>query len=209
MSSKFLVAVTTIVYLCAGGISMRAQVNPSATGGTGLPVTVGVAYSNFDADWASSRLQGFAVWADVRPFHVTPWLNRASIEGEFRVLDLGHTTVRLRQNTYQLGVKYDAVTWHRFTAYGKFLGGWGHLDYALGAIPASPNSTSKTEGMYSIGGGGSYQLTRRIAARAEYEYQIWPDLAGRGTALTPNGPTVGVTYSFGRLSEDRPSVVSQ
>jgi hypothetical protein len=47
--------------------------------------------------------------------------------------------------------------------------------------------------------GLEYHAIHRLWVRADYEYQIWPNLLGDGRNLDPQGFTLGVSYDFRSL----------
>ncbi len=89
------------------------------------------------------------------------------------------------------GLRYDLIRYKRASLNAKVLAGLGHMSLPAGYIG---------QGNYFAFAPGvtlEYRVTRRVAARADYEYQFWPNFdAGSGGSggLTPNGFTVGVSY---------------
>jgi hypothetical protein len=71
----------------------------------------------------------------------------------------------------------------------------------IGAIDHHSSGPFKHETRtdYSPGGGVDLRVFRRIWARADYEYQIWPDLPASPSTniyFDPQGITVGVLFDF-------------
>jgi len=104
----------------------------------------------------------------------------------------------MRHDTAEGGGIY---TWRHLAKvrpYGKFLVGFGSMDFPKSTL-LRPNGTPyshDTRTVYAPGGGVNVDITRHVALRVDYESQFWPHFLGHATALTPNGLTVGATYSF-------------
>ena len=86
---------------------------------------------------------------------------------------------------------------NKFIFSGKFMIGSAHLSVPSGAHGAG------TYLAYAPGGAIDYRLAKRVFARVDYEYQIWPSFKGAQTGrghggLTPNGLSVGVSYAIFR-----------
>jgi opacity protein-like surface antigen len=54
------------------------------------------------------------------------------------------------------------------------------------------------------GGGIDYRAFGNVWLRADYEYQDWPNIFGKGYDLDPQGVTVGAMYEFGNHRSSRP-----
>jgi hypothetical protein len=67
--------------------------------------------------------------------------------------------------------------------------GVGHID--------APNhgTGTGTYFVYAPGAVFEVKVKKRLMARADYEYQIWPSFLGGG-GLTPNGFSFGLSYAF-------------
>ena len=83
----------------------------------------------------------------------------------------------------------------RVVPYGKFLFGYGGIDFRF---VGAGNYTHDTRNITAPGGGFEYRAFRNLWVRADYEYQFWPDLFGR-TSLNPQGFTAGAMCNFRRL----------
>jgi opacity protein-like surface antigen len=167
-----------------------AQTSPSAYG-PNLPFTIGGGLSDLNVDWGKNRMLGYAAWLDWRP-GFRSYLDGLGLEGE------GHNTAydstggltNFSELTISGGPRYEWQHYRNFRPYGKFLIGYGRLDVANFAPPVTTNI------VYSMGAGFEYRALHRIWARAEYEYQAWPNLGGGGKALDPQGFTAGISYDF-------------
>ena len=159
-----------------------------------LPLSVGVGYSNFQSDF-NGRISGIAVWADWSFYRAPAHLRGLGIEAIGRDLNFGRTgTVpNLRFDTIAGGPIYTFRHYRRFHPYGKFLLGFGSIDF----VTTDPNYSHDTRQFYDPAGGVDYRLTRSIWLRGDYEYQFWPDLFHDHT-LNPRGFTVGASYDFYR-----------
>lgn len=181
--------------LMAAVLPLSSQVAPAAREG-GLPIVVGVGYSNFATDW-SGHLSGPTIWADWNFNRGPSLLHGFGIEVEGRDLNYFRTPLskKLRMDTAGGGPIY---TWHRYRAvhlYGKFQIGYGSIDWD--ALPGYPFYQHESRTVYTPGGGVEVRLWRNVSLRGDYEYQFWDNLFGTGN-LNPQGLTVGASYGFGR-----------
>jgi opacity protein-like surface antigen len=188
-------SIVAMLFLAAS-LPLFAQVAPSATV-VGLPLVVGVGFSNYDVDWGHSRMDGGTLWIDYTLKSVPSFLHGIGLEVEARDISLnrGDKPANFRQDTAGGGAIYTWPHFRNFLPYGKFLVGYGSIDFS--DIPNLPNYKHDSRTVYAAGGGLQYRFFRHIWVRADYEYQIWPDLLG-GTD-DPQGFTVGATYDFRTL----------
>jgi opacity protein-like surface antigen len=182
---------TVAALLMAAACPSLPQAAPEAARGGGQFV-VGVGFSNFHTDW-SGRLEGATLWADWNFNHGLGLLRGFGIEVEGRDLNYGRTgnVPNLRQDTAEGGTIYTVHHYRRFQPYGKFLAGFGSIDF--GHI--TPTYSHETRDVFAPGCGVQYRAWRNIWVRADYEYQFWPHFFN-DHALNPNGVTVGVLQSF-------------
>ncbi len=175
-----------------------SQTVPSATEG-GIPLSVGGGLSSWDTDWGHSRMGGVTIWADWRPPHLPSLLNGLAIEAEGRDVNFNHgdKPPAFRQDTGSVGVIYTWRPYRNFHVYGKGLIGLGSIDFGscLATCSTKPY-THDTRTVYAPGGGIEYRVFHHLWARADYEYQFWPQLTGH-TYLNPQGFTFGAMYDFG------------
>ncbi|MGA8728704.1 MAG: outer membrane beta-barrel protein [Terracidiphilus sp.] len=184
-----------IVLICAS-IPAFSQVVPEiGHPGKGLPLSVGVAFSTYHSDW-DSRLNGGAVWADYNFYKLPPLLDGLGLEIEGRDLNYGRTGAdpKLRQDTLEGGVIYTTHFYRRFHPYGKFLFGYGSIDFTS----PNPNYSHDTRTMYVPGVGADTRFYKSLWLRVNYEYQFWPSFF-RYHTLNPDGWDVGVAYDFGNF----------
>jgi len=175
---------------CAGSISARAQVEPTAYRSQ-LSLRVGGMGSGFQPDYAGGgipeaspqRLYGFGVYADLK---FTRWVQ---LEGEMRWLRM-NSFADITQDNYLIGprVPIHEFKWKQATPYGKALFGMGKMNFEY----------NYAHGRFmdiALGGGLDLQLTKRISVRAvDFEYQLWPNWIN-GT-LKPYGVSVGAAYKI-------------
>jgi hypothetical protein len=170
--------------LLAASASAGAQVAPSAVGGNAT-LWVGGEGSSFNPAYDSvNRLEGPGAFVD---FNFT---RKLGIEGEARWLhfngDGGET-----QSDYLGGVKYRLYRFHKFSLNAKFLLGGVWINYPL-------NIGTGSYFAYAPGGYIDYRLSRHLAIRGDYEYQILPSAPGfpgePSNGLKPSGFTVGIAY---------------
>lgn len=170
-------------------IPTYAQVAPEAKA-HGVPLTVGVGYSDFATDW-NGRLEGPALWLDWNFYTGPAFLRGFGAEVEARDLNYGRRVPKLRMDTISGGVIYTVRHFRRFNPYAKFLVGYGSMDF----IVDQPDYTHDTRTLYALGGGLDYRVYRNVSVRGNYEYQFWWDFFNHH-ALNPNGVTVGVSYDL-------------
>jgi opacity protein-like surface antigen len=159
---------------------------------------VGVAYSTYDTDWSAplngGRLSGGTLWADWNFYKLPPLLDGFGLEIEGRDLNGGRTgnDPKMRQDTVEGGVIYTTHFYRAFHPYGKFLFGYGSIDFTS----TDPNYSHDTRTMYVPGGGADTRFYKSLWLRVNYEYQFWPNFFNHHT-LNPRGWDVGVAYDFG------------
>ncbi len=167
--------------LAAGQVAYEAQRAPVA-------LTAGGTISYFDAAYAGNKMMGIGAYADFSPLV----FDRLGVEAEGRWL-LFNGTQSFREYDYLAGPIFRfTLNEHRsLHPYIKGLIGEGIIDF--------PNHLAY--GRYfaiAPGGGVDISLTRRMRARVDYEYQIWPqapDIPGLPqSALKPNGVSAGLSY---------------
>jgi opacity protein-like surface antigen len=162
-----------------------AQVAPAVKVG-GLPLGVGAGVSDYSLDYGKGRrMIGISAWADYNLFHGLG----IEAEGASIFADKPEALTRMRQNSIKGGAIYKARPFFRIHPYVKGLVGLAKLDFPS----RNPFYTSDTFTMYAVGGGAEYRVWKTLYARADYEYQFWPNVFGSRT-LDPNGYTFGATY---------------
>jgi opacity protein-like surface antigen len=181
-----------LALLAAAAVPALSQVVAEANEG-GIPLSIGVGYSNFASDW-SGRLAGPTLWIDWNPYGGPSFLRGFGIEAEGRDLNYERTggVGNLRQDTAEGGLLY---TWRRhrnFHPYGKFLVGYGSIDFTLHNDPYYHHD-SRT--LLAPGGGVEFRAWRNVWVRGDYEYQFWRDFFNHH-ALNPQGPTIGISYDI-------------
>ena len=164
-----------------------AQAQPAAKTGA-FPLSVGAGLSDYDVDWGHGRMLGGTVWLDFQPPKLPAWLNGLGAEIEARDISLNHSPSQpsnYREDTLGGGAIYTVNRYRSFRPYGKFLASFGSMDFRT----SNPGYSHETRTVYAPGGGIEVKVYRGFWARADYEYQVWPQLQG-GTA-DPQGFTVG------------------
>jgi opacity protein-like surface antigen len=170
-----------------------SQVAPSAHEG-GLPLVVGVGFSNFATDFGPGRrMDGVSVWADWQPSRLPGALRGLGIEAEGRDINFGRPSAlsKMRQDTAEGGPIYTWRHYRNFHPYAKYLIGFGSIDF-----PPYGTYSHDTRTVLIPGGGAEYRAYRNIWVRGDYEYQYWRHIFGPHD-LNPNGVTIGVSYDFG------------
>lgn len=193
---RFKLAVASILapFFVAAAPPMFSQVAPAATQGE-LPLVVGAGFSNYNIDFGAGRREdGGTVWADWTIRQMPRILQGVGVTLEARDISL-HPPAGMSYFQYDTaggGVIYHYLHPRNIHPYAKGLEEFGNIDFGVG-----PGYSHDTRNFLAIGGGADFHAWRNVWVRADYEYQIWRGLFGRGHALTPNGFTIGPQYDFG------------
>jgi opacity protein-like surface antigen len=185
----FLVLVVSIFMVTVPAFS---QVVPAYERKSGWPFSVGAGPVSYDVDIGHGRMYGFAGWFDIFPGKLPSFLNgRLGAEGELRDISLNRSSTQpnVRYDTAAMGLIYVWRHFHNIRPYAKCMIGDGSVDF-----PPFPNYAHDTRTFTAPGGGFEYRIRQELWIRADYEYQIWQQLAIGN--LRPQGVTVGVTYDF-------------
>ena len=183
-------------------LTLSAQSFPSAEGG--MSVWAGAEISTFNPDYGcpasgpfscgSRQLLGLSPFVDVNRL----FFQKVGVEGELRFLHWRGPGQGITEASYLAGPRVGMVHFRRTVyASAKLLIGDGHINLPKNAVG---------QGNYFVvapGIVGDIRLTKRLAARVEYEYQFWPNFASTpsvfssGTGgLTPNGFSFGLSYAL-------------
>ena len=171
-----------------------SQVVPSAQRRS-LPLELGGGISSFDVDWGHGRMLGGTLWGDWYPEQLPAFLHGLGIEAEARDISFNRGThpSNFREDTGGGGPIYTWRHYQNFQPYVKYLIEFGSIDFRISSIPTYTHDTRQ---VYSPGIGFEYHVFKGVWARADYEYQFWPNLFGQ--TLNPQGFTFGATYRFFR-----------
>jgi opacity protein-like surface antigen len=182
---------------------LSAQSLPSAEGPS-VSIWVGAEISTFNPDYGCSdnspfmcggqQLIGIAPYVDAN--HL--FFSRLGAEVESRFLHWRGPGSGLTESSYLVGPRFGLLSLKRSVFLsGKVLVGSANLHLPSGA------AGSGSYFAYAPGAVAEFRITRRLTARADYEYQIWPSFKGVATAtttgtggLTPNGFSLGVSYAI-------------
>lgn len=191
MRSKCIPSLVLAAFFVAAALPLSAQSNPAAVEGA-WPIIVGGGLSWYNFDYRnvpSSYMEGPTIWADWVRIPFMP--QQLGVQAEWRELNLGAPSAapQLRSNAFLGGPTY---TWtiDRLGIYGKGLIGYGSLHF-----PAFGTYSYDSRTIYGFGGGAEYRCWNSIWARADYEYQYWPNLFLQG-GMKPRGLTFGLGYDF-------------
>jgi opacity protein-like surface antigen len=188
-----------------------SQVVPSGYEGK-LPLVVGAGFSDYRLDWGYDALghrrpiMGGAAWADWN-FYGLHRLSGLGVEFEAEDLSFNgpielttkepYNNASMRHDTAGGGALYTWRHWRKISPYGKFLIGFGSMDFpSNNRRPDGTPYTHDTRTIYEPGGGATYALNQHLAIRVDYEYQFWPHFLGHVNPLNPSGVTVGATWAF-------------
>jgi hypothetical protein len=183
--------------------TLCAQSNPSAEG-PGFSVIVGAGFSTFNPDYGCGNSSPFTCW-NHQLIGISPFVGanrmvfqRLYLEGEARFLYWHGPANGLTESSYLGGPSFHLLHYRKRLLFSaRFLLG--------GAQITIPNDSVGSGNYFALAPGAvfDYRMTKRLSARAEYEYQIWPSFKGIPTAtttgsggLTPNGFTFGVSYTI-------------
>lgn len=195
MNFKALVVALTL----SATVPAFSQVAPSAEKGQ-LPLKVGGGFSDFLSSDGGHRLTGGAVWIDSRPTKLPLSQHGFGLEAESRYITVGqndsHYTGIFRQGTIGGGPSFTLLPFGRVRPYAKFLINFSGMDFNVGAKAYR----HETQVSYAPGGGIDFRVISHLWARADYEYEIWPDpFANTAWKLTPQGFTAGASWDFGSV----------
>jgi len=175
LRSRVVVLVIAAAALLAGRGSF-AQSRESATAGRTF-VWVGGGASAYYLQYGAVKNYGVTAYVDADT------VRRFGLEAEGRWLDF-HQTNDIHAETYLAGPRYH-FNMGRLQPYVKGLGGMGKFNFTHGYA----------QGGYFVvagGGGADYRLSPRWSARADFEYQYWPQFTFG--AMSSGGVTLGVRY---------------
>ena len=150
------------------------QAAESADAGRAM-LSVGVAGSGFTLQYGDRKMLGITAWVDADT------IRRFGLEGEMRRLEY-HQTANVHAETYLAGLRYH-FNYGRTQPYIKALAGDGHFNFPY-------NFATGNYFVIAGGGGVDYRLSRRWIARADFEYQQWPQFTFG--AMNSIGGTVGI-----------------
>ena len=181
---------------CLLPVSLAAQSQPSAEGPPIL-LWVGASFSTFNPDYGCGSASPFTCWngqvVGISPYaHTAPILfNRIGAEGQARFL-LWHGPNGLTESTYMAGPRIRIASFGAMSLNARFLFGVGRLHVPVNQFGAG------TYFAYAPGGTLDYRMSKRVAARVDYEYQRWPSFGGLNGnhGLTPNGLSFGFSYAI-------------
>jgi hypothetical protein len=183
--------------------TLSAQSNPSAEG-PAFSVIVGAGISTFNPDYGCANNSPFSCWnhqlIGISPFVAANHMvfQRLYLEGEARFLHWHGPANGLTESSYLGGPSFHLLHYRKsfFVSARALLGG---------AQITIPNDAVGSGSYFVLAPGAvfDYRIAKRVSARVEYEYQIWPSFNGIPTAttsgtggLTPNGFTFGVGYTI-------------
>jgi hypothetical protein len=213
MHLKLFIKLTLAGLIVCTTSQVNAQATPAATSGAST-LSLGAGISAFNPDWGppGRRIWGTTLWGDWIPNRVPPILHGIGLEVEVRDLNFDRTNTdpNLVLKAAGGGVIYSWRRYRNFHPYVKGLMEFGGLDWTRSNYYRYPENCGTktipchyydhdTRTVYVAGGGLEYRVYRKLWARADWEYQGWPDLFGH-KRLDPEGFTIGAMYHFG----DRP-----
>jgi opacity protein-like surface antigen len=200
MRSLYFPRLIATALFAAAVVPVYSQTIPAGVQGS-LPIAVGVGFSGFNPDYGHGTLMGGTLWIDYFPRSVPQIIRGIGMEAEGRDLSLNRSSLQpanLREDVASGGVIYSWRHIKNLNPYGKFLIGFGNIDYMRTPLIRGHDSRTVT----TLGGGLEYRAYKSIWMRIDYEYQRWPDFWKNTTpagSLTPQGLTIGASYDFGTI----------
>lgn len=176
-----------------------AQTLPSGEA-PGLSIWVGATVSTFNPDYGCSDNAVYACWGGhlwgISPYASTNTFLFGRIGAEAQAHFLRwHGPANLTETTYMAGPRVQLFRRRQLILSGRFLAGGARF-----SVPAPSVGTGSYFAM-APGASLDYRMSRRMSARLEYEYQMWPSFKGSGGGsggLTPNGLSLGLSYAIRR-----------
>jgi opacity protein-like surface antigen len=178
-----------------------AQAVPAATQES-LPFAIGAGFSAYNPYFGHGHLLGGTLWIDYAPHWVTSHLRGLSLEVEARDLNYGRSSQspNLREDTAEGGLIYSWPRFRNIRPYGKISAGYGNRDAESPTLVRYHDSRN----IWATGGGLEFKVSQRVWVRADYEYQLWPnmvfalvrDVPTPIASTHPQGLTVGALYHF-------------
>jgi opacity protein-like surface antigen len=197
MSNRLFPKLTLALFFVAISLPAFSQVAPSATSGGPLWVGVGAGFADVSVDFGQGRMEGGSLWVDVGSTRVPPILRGFAIEGEARDINIGartHQPKNFREDTAGGGPVYYWRHYRNFQPYGKFLIGYGSIDFE--GFKGLPDYKHDTRTVFSEGGGLEYRIFKQLWARGDYSYMEWPHLFSKTNSLSTQGFEFGAIYEF-------------
>ncbi len=140
-------------------------------------LNAGAGASGFYLQYGQRKNLGITAWVDADS------IRHFGVEGEARWLEY-HQVANVHAETYLGGGRYHFEV-GRFQPYVKGLVGDGHFNFPY-------NYATGNYLVIAPGGGTDFRLNRRWSARADFEYQYWPQFTYG--AMSSIGGTVGLRY---------------
>jgi opacity protein-like surface antigen len=172
----------TLLLLLVAALSLLANQNAlaqsleSATAGRSF-IWVGGAVSGYYIQYGQAKNLGVTGYVDADS------IRRFGIEAEGRWLDF-HEKNNVHAETYLAGPRYH-FNLGRYQPYAKGMVGIGKFNFPF-------NYAQGTYFVIAPGGGLDYRLSPRWSARADFEYQYWPQFTFG--PMSSGGISVGVRY---------------
>jgi hypothetical protein len=188
-------------FVCSLAVAAYSQVLAPGSEHDGLPITVGAGASYMNPSFNGGSLLGETLWIDMAP-PVPVRLQGLGLEIEGEEIGTAKPTnaTQVREQVAAGGVTYSFGYFRRFEPHVKFMEGFGNAEY----VP-NGHRFNQTRSVTIAGGGFTYPFAAGLSARADYEYQWWPNFWVKapayisGPALTPSGVSVGLTYRLSTI----------
>ena len=200
LKNPLALAIVTL-FVCAVS-PMLSQTSPDAVSPSAFSsLAVGAGFSGYDVGWQNGYMLGGTLWIDYTPNffpHVLKGLGVEAMARDISIETWSHAQFDMREDVASGGVIYSLPRFVKYRPYAKYLVGFGNDDY-----PTRIGRYHQTRTVTSVGGGLDYRVYKGVWARADYEYQFWPDFfkyaPSRNKApgiLSPSGFTIGAMYHF-------------
>jgi hypothetical protein len=184
-SNLFLAVLALVVILnAAAPDKLLAQASPAASKTSGLSVFGG--FVRVAPDYGPQTDYGGIFGADYSRY--VHWHFVPALEFRGKVTNL-HT---VSEKTFGGGIHLEYPI-HKFHPYATFLISYGIIDFNPAIAPGGPQYPSDASVVYSYGAGIDYDITKRWAAKFDFQSEHW-NLDP--ITLTPTAITFGGVFRF-------------
>jgi hypothetical protein len=198
MVFRQLIRLSLAAFFISAALPGFSQVVPAATQRS-WPIEIGGGLSYFGTHIVNHQYPS-AVYPELKGNLLGPRrLYGLGIEAEGRKLSWDNSSVDplLKENTGAGGPIYMWRHYRNFHPYGKFLLGFGGIDF-YGTYPGCKHDCNHdSDTFYDPGGGAEYRIRGSLWVRGDYEYELWTKFGQPANkTIYPKGFTFGVSYDM-------------
>ncbi len=213
MVFRHLIRLSLAALFVSAALPGISQVAPAATQRS-WPLEIGGGFSYFSNHLTNAKyptqyyptvdanMFGATAWADWTFRRIPHILSGLGIEAEGRDLRHGNSgpAAMLHEDTGAGGVIYKWHHYRSFHPYGKFLVGYGSIDYLGDYYGCASDCNHNSDTFYDVGGGADVHIIGNLWARGDYEGEFWLNFGNAPVEkVTPKGFTIGVSYDMGNV----------